>query len=186
MPAPPAAPKESAPAPRTDIAAAVGAEVETTLYGDLPEDFWGEQQAGSAHDDQPAPPAAGSPDQRAKQADDPRAPRGGDHDEHREVPLFVPTGAGNRSPQPSNTARSGELPSEPEGERYQQLQMLFPGRIIEVSRRVSAAAGGATAADGADDAPATAYDDYASTATTESGDEPRYDTAAEAAAEESR
>jgi len=172
------------------MTASVGDHVDTTLYGDLPEDFWGEQRADADRADHSTPVAAASVHERATEAHDSVAPRAGDLDgAPGAVPLFVPTEGGAESPRRGGAPSSGEPPSEPEGERFEQLQVLFPGRIIEVSRRVAETAGSGTAAGVPADAPASDHEgsaDYSSAAGNESADEPRYDPAAEAAAEESR
>lgn len=100
------------------------------------------------------------------------------------MPLFVPADADGTLPSPRGSDAS-EPPPEPEGERYAQLQALFPGRVIEVTRQVEATPdaqgeGGASSASQETGYPAT--NDYAAEPT--QSDEPRYDTAAEAAAEE--
>jgi hypothetical protein len=164
----------------------MGADVETTLYGDLPEDFWGETHAGAGrHDD--------AVDARAEQDHSRGAPRPPVDPELPEadapdgaVPLFGSHTPGARTSTAIAALGSTEPPSEPEGERFGQLQALFPGRIIEVTRRERGAADEAGAVDEPGVVPAGEYDgsdDYAGAALDESTDEPRYDTAAEAAAD---
>ena len=169
---------------------AVGADVETTLYGDLPEDFWGRSDAPEEHGSGPAhadPPAGGSRHAGGGAPGPAGVGAPAESEESDAVPLFVPADGGVELPRPRTPTR-GEPPLEPEGERFAQLQALFPGRIIEVSRKATEAPAGAAGAGGPADDPTTAYDGpdgYATPNDSEAADEPRYDTAAEAAAEES-
>jgi len=175
------------PAP-VDLASAFTSTDQTTMHGDLPAGFWEE-------DDSPAPLAAAShePDLHEEMGDG----------EDGAVPLFAPADTAGALPRPRSGpvdrsdgatdprhgASTGSA-SEPEGERYAQLQALFPGRIIEVSRPRPVTQAAATDGDQHDEANRTGYpavDGYAADPadeTTGDQDEPRYDTAAEAAAEE--
>ncbi|HET8984848.1 MAG TPA: hypothetical protein VFN03_03710, partial [Trueperaceae bacterium] len=118
---------------------------------------------------------------------DPVASSPSDPDSHDgAVQLFSPRSSGGEPRTPTNARESTEPPPEPEGERFGQLQALFPGRIIEVTRRERGAADEASAIDESGAAQPREFDgtdDYASSAIDESVDEPRYDTAAEAAAD---
>lgn len=175
------------PAP-VDLASAFTSTDQTTMHGDLPAGFWEE-------DDTPAPQAAASHEQDLHE-------EMGDAEDGA-VPLFAPADTAGALPRP----RSGPVDSsagathprhaaptgsatEPEGERYAQLQALFPGRIIEVSRPQPVTQAAAANGDQHDAASGTGYpavDGYAADPadeTTGEQDEPRYDTAAEAAAEE--
>lgn len=150
------------------IAEAVGADIETTLYGDLPADFWGDPDPSS--------------DVTAGDSPDPIVPGVGSDDA---IPLFVPSDGGAALPLPRGGSVARSEPLEPEGERFDQLRALFPGRIIEVLRPPPETGTGSN--DGHDEAGTVPYDSaagYAEASSNEANDEPRYDTAAEAAAEE--
>ena len=171
---------------QADIAGALGSDMETTLHGDLPEGFWGEsaEQGGSLDE---AATSSADDSAASRLADDGSEvgdPGGGDD----AVPLFGSRSGGARLPLPTTAAAQGAAPQAPESERFEQLQALFPGRIIEVTRRVQEPAAEVATVGGHGDPVAGDFgapEDYAGTLATESADEPRYDTAAEAAAEES-
>lgn len=182
-----AVPKAAAPSPPAGLAEAVGADVETTLYGDLPEDFWGEQHDSPVQLDDTAPSRAGAKAEVSAAPGDPAASSPSDPDAlDGAVQLFSPRRSGGEPHTPTGARASTEPPPEPEGERFGQLQALFPGRIIEVTRRERGAADEAAAIDESGAAQSREFDgtdDYAGAAIDESVDEPRYDTAAEAAAD---
>lgn len=167
--------------------------METTLYGDLPEDFWGEAPAADEDvrraDDSNEVSTEQHRSGRGRDSDGDRPDSGHDEPSVRAgaVPLFTPTAGGARLPVPIGARGQGAEPAAPEGERFEQLQALFPGRIIEVTYRVDEAVGEIAAAGDDGGAAAAGYggsDDLTGAAGNESVDEPRYDTAAEAAAEE--
>lgn len=194
MVAPPAVvPTPAAAALPTGLAEVVFADVETTLYGDLPEDFWGERQGGGVH---PEDEASSGPTTRGERAaatsngaplsGKEESGPGADDAHDSAVGLFTAGAREAGSPTHTSARSQTEPPPEPEGERFGQLQALFPGRIIEVTRRDRGAAHAAATTDETSGVPASEYDgqdDGSGTAIDESADEPRYDTAAEAAAD---
>ncbi|HLU81981.1 MAG TPA: hypothetical protein VKZ43_01150 [Trueperaceae bacterium] len=103
------------------------------------------------------------------------------------VPLFARQAGDSGLPMPTTASGPVEPPPAPEGERFEQLQALFPGRIIDVTRRVQESTGEVAVVGDAGTASTDGYglaDPYTSAVINDSADEPRYDTAAEAASEE--